>query len=665
MSLRTSLFNKSIFKSDIKRYWWTSLLDAFLIFIFTVLPIYERVSRGDIIGYSYGSISPSWLYFGGIIILIAFSVGLSTILFSYMHFQGSLSMHHSLPLKRPQMLFTKVLVGLTLLIVPILLNGIALTFMNTYPHYKEIVGFMPILRWCIIGIIYVLVVFSLTTAVNMMTGHPVGTLIFTGGFMLIPLLLVLFMETFLHEEVFGIISDIETELLKYIYISEKALLTVPYVIIYIAMTVAFFFGAYALYKNRKLESNGEVIAYSWLKPVFITIIAILSSLFSWAYFNDILNQKGILWLIPLGLVGTVIAWMVSRKSIHPKGVYKPICIYLVVTFLTSMVMEYDLTGFERRIPDADNVASVCVGNKPQKTGYNYFDGEKVMYTVNDMKDSNFTDKEDIEKVLILHKAIVDNHDEEAAGVHIPIEYTLKNGRKLKRAYTVNQYELADVMRPVYETPQMRSVQYALLNGTEKEYIRLEISDRRVNGNEALVISENDETIKTIIDALIKDMTEAPFEDMFAECGASTYIGITYHESITYEREVKDVDSFGERYEGIPIRRSYKNTLSVLKSIGYYDGLPEESDIASVKIATWIGETWKSEKELEADTVITDAGKIKGIYALYNDMIETRHYTNPEDCCNVRITYVLKSGKEFDVSASYDEQRLPEIFKAYF
>ncbi len=670
MNLRTSFFNKSIFKTDIKRYWWTALLEAFVIFISTVMPIYNRCVNYieyNGIGYSYGRFSPDWLYHGGLIFLIAFAVGIPVMLFSYMHFSASMSMHHSLPIKRSQLLLTKTLTGLILTIVPILINGAILGAIITAPQFRELIGVMPVVKWCLSGILYTVVIFALTVAVNMMTGHPVGTLIFTAGFAALPSILIVFLEAFFSVEYFGYSGSNMADILKYIYPHEEWLMTFPSYLIYILMGVAFLIGAYFLYNRRKLENHGEVIAFSWLKPVFIGIVAMLSSMLSWAYFNGILSLSGVWWIIPLGVIGTVIAWMVSRKSLSLKGVHKPVLIYMAVALVAGMAVHFDITGFETRVPDVDDILSVQFGYHDDYEGVTYFGESEIKYKLRGGIDTSFKEYEDIKNVTELHKALVKDKTKPYSGYFMPLEYTLKNGKTITRNYHIDYNKLAEYLKPIYETPQMRAVEYDLVDGTEKEFLSIEIQDRRFATTDDDTIYPDNPYMERIIEALKKDIENLTYEDMTVSEGASLTVGVNYNHIADYETPVPDdVKPLNDRSTWVNINKSFVNTRAILEEMGIYDRIPKAKDIDRIEIHTWTGNDYPaSDKDYETIATITDRNEIADIYNEYDRMIEIRKYTNIDTAKNIRITFNLKSGHFFEASCSYDEDKIPEVLKKYF
>lgn len=667
MSLKTSLFNKSILKSDIKRFWWIALLESLFIFGTSVVPLWENCKDADIIGSSYLWCVPTWKN-GSIVLLILFAIGVGVGLFTYMHFSASVSMHHSIPVKRKTILSTKLLTGLILTVVPIVINAVIFTLTFIDPTFREFYGIGDVFCWLASGVLYTLVLLSLTTVVNMMTGNPVGTLIFTGGFAVLPLVFCSFFEAFFGIELFGYTERIMNVIDK-IYIAEDSLVTFPYFLIYIAITAVCLSGAYMLYKKRKLENHGEVIAFSWLKPVFIAIVAVLASMASYLYFRGIMGIESILSLIPIGLLGTVIAYMIARKQLSLRGVLKPALIYVVCALAFCAVIHFDLTGFERRVPDTEDIAKVQIVRDGTPTHQYYIKGERINFILDSGLDKSFIAKTDIENVKALHQHLIDEKDStDRRNAVLPIVYTLKDGSTIEREYCVDFNLDKEYLKPIYETPQMKAELFPIADGRERNFTRLTIQDRRINSGADVTLYPNDEYMQKLIDALEADIAATKYGEFVSNSGASTRINIFYINKYTVDRgnieDFRDIWTDNSEYS---IRTSYKNTMAVLNEMGFYSTIPTSSDIAKATVTTWDTEDELSAKDYEVENAVevTDSGEIDTLYSFYDSMIETQKFTDYEMCRNIRITYTLKSGTEFMVSCSYDPDKIPQEFAKYF
>lgn len=676
MNLKTSFFNKSLFKSDIKRFWWLSLAETFLIMIMTVLPCYEYCKRRvDLIGSSW-NYEPSWFSSVAIVVLIMFAVGVSVLLFTYMHFTSSVSAFHSFPVKRGTIFSTKLISGAVLTLIPIIINAGLLTLIAITPEFENFVSVYEIGAWLFSGIVYTVILFSLTTVVNMMTGNPIGTIVFALGFAVLPLIIISAFQSFFDMELYGYALNSVDNILTHIYINEKDLLEFWYFIIYAVLTVLFFVGAYVLYRKRKLESYGEVIAFSWLKPVFIGIISVLASIVSYFYFVGALGKSGLLWLLPFGIIGTVVSWMISKKSISPKGIIKPVLIYLLAALSFICVIHFDLTGFERRTPNIFDIESVSIVR--DNTMSWHVNGEIVEYWRKGEMDYSFTEDQDLVDVLDFHKYMIKKRNDNEIGERIiPIEYKLKGGRVLRREYFIDYEMDAKFLRPLYETKQMRANKFSIINGAEKEFTEVKITDRRFNNSTFKVLYPDNPDMLKLILALQKDIENISYEDMTRRTGESLGISVSYMPVFESDANIEElVQARGQDNDFYSIYPSYENTISLLEKMGFYDSLPKASDIESASVYTWENVPIKEDMPYsyaeptyperdEEGIKITDSEKISQLYSMYDKMIREVNYENYETCKNIRIIYTLKNGHTFEISCSYDEDKIPKEFVEYF
>lgn len=86
MNLKTSYFNTTLFKANLKRFWWVAVIFFVGFLTFGILPI---ITDNDIEGF----------YMMTIIACIISAV-MPTILFSYLDFPGSVTCMHAFPIKR-------------------------------------------------------------------------------------------------------------------------------------------------------------------------------------------------------------------------------------------------------------------------------------------------------------------------------------------------------------------------------------------------------------------------------------------------------------------------------------------------------------------------------------------------------------------------------------
>ncbi len=195
--------------------------------------------------------------------------------------------------------------------------------------------------------------------------------------------------------------------------------------------VIMYFGALALYRRRRMESVGDVVAVPALKPVFKYCMCFGGALFSGALFYGILINSfwmtplaEVLWILLFMLLGAFVGYFAAEMLIHKsfrvfRGRWKGLIVSCVIVCACVLALELDLLGIERRVPDAEDVDSVSVVGS-----------DAIMYD----------EPENIAAAVALHQSVVENkaiHEKDTGfGSSFHITYNLKNGQTFGRLYYI-------------------------------------------------------------------------------------------------------------------------------------------------------------------------------------------------------------------------------------
>lgn len=206
--------------------------------------------------------------------------------------------------------------------------------------------------------------------------------------------------------------------------------------------------ALLLYRTRKSEMTGSTVAFPWATPIFkygvafCTAVALGQFLYYFLFGqyrsggNDSLPGM-ILCMAAAGLVGYFVAEMLIRKSFRVfRAGAKGAAIVALALVLLGVAMSFDLTGYEKRVPDESEI-------------------ESVYYTFSGMTNVTTDDADTIRRLTAAHQAIVKNRNEQARiadawdadtlsqSDHDDIEhfslrltYYLKDGSQLSRSYSL-------------------------------------------------------------------------------------------------------------------------------------------------------------------------------------------------------------------------------------
>lgn len=194
--------------------------------------------------------------------------------------------------------------------------------------------------------------------------------------------------------------------------------------------------ALALYRRRRMETAGDVVAISWLCPIFKYCMTFGSALvigwvlysFSGATGAGMGSMTALLALMLFGaFVGYFAAEMLIKKSFRVfRGGWAGFGISAAVIVLLMCAAELDLFGYERYVPQADSIVSVDISAQ----------GETAELEL----------PENIALALELHHSIIDGkHANEsvdtgnmnAYSTYVSLCYELENGRVIDRSYTIN------------------------------------------------------------------------------------------------------------------------------------------------------------------------------------------------------------------------------------
>lgn len=216
--------------------------------------------------------------------------------------------------------------------------------------------------------------------------------------------------------------------------------------------------AQLLYRKRRLETAGDLVAYSILSPFFLALYTLTVAAFLHLVVKQ-LTQGAIseYFFLPLGLIaGYVTGLMLLRRTsrvfrwrlLVPLGGILAVCALCVLSIAT------DAFHVIRRVPDAQDVQSVVLA--PVQMSYS-----NAALTL--------TEKDEIEDILAYHQGALRNWQKQGGDCllqreghwspgdyyNIQLRYTLKNGSTFQRRYFLEKENPAyDRLKPYLSTPEL-------------------------------------------------------------------------------------------------------------------------------------------------------------------------------------------------------------------
>lgn len=342
-------------------------------------------------------------------------------------------------------------------------------------------------------------------------------------------------------------------------------------------------------------------------------------LISGTYFAH-LRQQQLGWMIAGHLIGALIGYiaaeMLIRKTwlILTRKAPLEFAGYAALLGLVLYIPVSGLTGYENRVPAADQVVGVYAGDRYAAYGA-YWNDEFSPKG----EDPLTADRDYIEAVRKLHQEMVSARPEHRQGMNyreFSLVYKLDNGRTLNRTYLVPAVGFEPELRTVMESEGYKRKAYMLsrLDGDIEGF-------RLSNYTRALSISDPQE------------VTE--FKDILKR----EILNMTYEDQTDDERSYAGVQSMGkpeetgyQLYYNYDWRASFKELTAWLEQKGYAEKVRTNPlDFSSVEIvpndyfSRFTGnDRYDPERHLELARSEDRAAEITDTEAI-SDILEHTHY----------------------------------------
>lgn len=471
MKSKTSFFNKGIFNHLLKRYWPAWALYAIVWLLAMPIEFLSSIRYSENVAAAFVC-RINAMCDGGMTVAMAFvcAIIVATGIFSFMYRQRETSMVASLPVKREAVFCSAYLAGLLPLVA---INAIiaVLTLLTAAGHINcECVT--AVLIWFGSYSIEFIAFYGIACIIAMLTGSIVALPILYVIFNFLAPAIEFLIRSLIDVFVYGLstIDDLVTGFLSpAIYMTENTQACYTngsayyndttgklcpqmmfegwgVIAIYAAVGLLLAVCALLLYRKRKMECTGDVVAIPVLKPVFKYGVALCAAIGLGLLIYLIFWESSIAtacsnWGVLIGIIvsmaiGGAIGYfgadMLLKKSVHVfRGNWSGYIAVAAVCAALCLVCRFDVFGLGRYVPDESKIEYVRL------TG---------SYT-----DVKLTEADDINAATVLHKSIVANLGEiakENSGMFdmdneeyyytVNFEYVLKNGKTVNRAYAIKE-----------------------------------------------------------------------------------------------------------------------------------------------------------------------------------------------------------------------------------
>lgn len=558
---------------DLKRFWGIGALYTLMLCLAGVFPIlmnYDTLEKhGRHLVRSFLENETFFCY----LFLMSAPIAAAVLIFRYMQQSHSTAVVHAFPFTRKQMFISHIISGILLILIPILVNSILLLFIKK-PVYiggdipVDIFTASAIGNWALQSTLIVLVGFSIAVFAGIISGNSILQTIFGFGFLFLAPAVILLFITYFEKFLFGFttsskfdqvilnISPIVSKIDSY-----KNLFEIKCIVWYIVLTIIMFVISYILYNRRHLERATESIAFDWLKPIFKYSIAFCGMTVLGLYFMQLGDGKELNMYIGFfigSLVSFIIAEMIVQKSIWVFKNLKGYLYFLIIAALFILCIQTDVLGYEKRLPDLNQVESIYIGNSSYRIEDNF---DRMMSS------------EIIEQGYLYHQSIIENRKvlenaEDEYYQTVSICYYYKNGKILLRRYRIPRDFVTHnpYMKTIFESEEYKQVNETILGINIKDVDFLYIEPTLNPYEDPIRITDRDE-INTLWNALTEDVLNKTYEehyDTFIDLGA---LELVWKKS---RDEIADDEQREYYYYTPKIKRSYTATIQWLRENGYMD-----------------------------------------------------------------------------------------------
>lgn len=480
----TSFFNSTLYRKTMLRFWplWAAygLMWLFLL-PFNLLNNYFSMRGASVSSVElanrlveYARDIPNTLQFG-VFVACGYGVLCAMAVFGYLYNNRSACMMHALPMRRETLFTTQYLAGLSFALLPnLVVAGITLAAelpLVAQKCWGTSLASLGIWLLALSGIN--LFFFSFAAFCAMFTGHILALPAFYGILNMLAYVINMLINGVLSDFFFGfarwsglgnslaqILTPLWplTEAVDWDPVQETVngmtattgdwrLLNPGVVAAYAAAGVVLAVLALLVYRKRQVESAGDVVSVRLVRPVFLYGVAFCSGLCFGVYTVVFFGWRNRLSLAVCVVVWAVVGYFVARmllcKSFRVLKYWKGAAASFVVMAALCAACFTDVMGITAWVPQTSEVASVMVD---YRINYPYDGGNSALV--------NVTDPEQIEKVVAMHRAIVDHRDTvDSSSSHyqggeeytrLDVTYTLTDGSVVERSYWDIPLQKSDV-----------------------------------------------------------------------------------------------------------------------------------------------------------------------------------------------------------------------------
>ena len=443
--------SKALITENIKMYWYLPALSFITYFMAGIFPLLVDDTMVTLENHWYLDDCLNNWNLAFVLLLVAVPLIASMLVMSFLHNPVRAAAVHAQPFSRNKIFCSQALTGWLMCVVPL----VPMTLLYVLIASR---GTQP-LEWMAMSVIIITFFYGLFMLAGALTGTGVMHLLLSGVFFgIVPLVIwiaMMYCEGFLPG--FYNVPDGVTDFMCYSNPLLAMLMegngtedyTSLQVVCYIIAGIVMLILTYAAYSRAKLEHVGDSMLYKAIEEIITwAIVFVGMAAFGYFFYKAVDSSK---FMLLVGMAfGTLLTFVVvkivlerSIKIVNKQNLAS-LGIFVILAALFTSVTIYDITGFAKKIPAAEDIVSV------RRSSLEVY-GDRFYYSnfADDFRpDSDIDQPETIALVLELHKYIVENDRYEQDNYNGSVEVYASDGTitKVSNLYMTFDYELLDGRR---------------------------------------------------------------------------------------------------------------------------------------------------------------------------------------------------------------------------
>ena len=579
------------------------------------------------------------------VVSLLYAILCAMLVWSYLYNSRSVGLLHTLPIRREGLFFTNFLSGMAMMLIPYVIVGALCVLVSVVGGCFDAKG-LGVTILAVLGLSFFY--FATATAAAFITGNifALPAVYFLLHFLAV--MLDWLVCTFSQGFIFGLsggYSGVVEWLSPTVYLENHLRVSGTYeevfqrgeltgtgyytdVLTAVELQNLWLIGVYALagaallaiawllYRRRRSESAGDVVAVGWMKPVFrcgVTgLAALLGGLLLYELFWRSFQEGRYYEVLPLlvcmlvaGAIGYYAASMLLAKSLRVfRGSWRGLLLTAAGCALVCAVLHFDVLGVADRVPEVSRVEKM------------------TLYTA----DNNYTfypdeDTELMERVRAVHQAITADRDY-IVGVtgqedwwsqpmigdaSFHVTYYLSSGLKVDRTYYLPISRQRLTQAGTYD-----NLLDSLVNSDEMKERRIHLNDARFEPSDGSVYVErrkmgydlSSRECAALQEAVAKDAAAGAWgQYAWLESDWGGEYALSLELSFTYTGE----DGNPRRnWISITLRPGMDNTISCLKELGFIT----EADLVTNR-ELYPEDTWEMEEKFAQEMAAVESADVIG------------------------------------------------------